>query len=146
MLEPRRGSWVSLARLVGFWLMSIHGLGCDEAQPGTGHAPAGTIDDAEVAFDEVKRPARTVYAGNDGGRCEVFWERGERRSVGATIRCPRELEPGERLRLAGSGCIRESPKPERAVPVRCVKPMLYVRDAERSGGKEYPEFHLKERP
>lgn len=125
--------------------MVLSVAGCEEERPGSGRAPAGTIDDAEVAFEDVARPAHTVYASNEDGQCEVYWQQGDRRSVGAPIRCPRELEPGERLRLAGSGCLRESASPERAVPVRCVKPMLYVRDAERSDGKEYPEFHLKEK-
>lgn len=120
-------------------------VGCDEQQPGTGRPPAGTIDDTDVAFEDVKRPDRTYYAANDGGQCEVYWQHGDLRSVGATIRCPREIDPGEKLRLAGSGCIRESPRPERAVPIRCVKAMFYVRDADRSDGKEYPEFHLKPR-
>ena len=49
----------------------------------------------------------------------MYWERGEERSVLVRARCPRDLHPGERLRLAGRTCLREGGGPEREVPVRC---------------------------
>jgi len=133
------------ALLVGIVVLGSLVAGCKEERPGVGAAPPGTIEDTDVAFEDVARPERTYFAANDDGQCEVYWAEGDRRSVGAAIRCPREIEPGEKLRLAGAGCIRDSPKPERRVPVRCVKAMFYVRDADRSDGKEYPELHLKAR-
>lgn len=121
---------------------SLTVTGCDDQS--AAHRPPPPTDSAEpeVAFDSVDRPTRTYWADNDEGRCAIYWEQPEATSRRMTIVCPREIEPGEKMRLAGQSCLRQSPKPERQTPVRCLKALFWMRQADRSAGKVEPEYHL----
>lgn len=47
--------------------------------------------------------------------------------------CPKDLEPGERIRLTGSVCMREgAATPERNVPVVCPNPLMRAERDRRS--------------
>jgi hypothetical protein len=85
----------------------------------------------------ARRPSRTYYLGNTADGCFVYWVDGKRSSTKKSVRCPRELEPGERMRLAGRTCMREGPSPERNLPVRCDKHILYVERDDRADAGAY---------
>jgi hypothetical protein len=57
-------------------------------------------------------------------QCRNYLVRDGREQAHTAVRCPRELKPGERLRLAGSTCMRESDDPVRRMPVRCPSVLL----------------------
>ena len=85
----------------------------------------------------VRRPLRRYYAINVRGRCSVFWIRPDARSITRVIRCPRELKPGERMRLNGHTCMRETADPARNVPARCPADLLLAeRDDRRHSGED----------
>jgi hypothetical protein len=135
----------ALARVGMVACVVVVANGCNESARDHG-APIATHDPSAPAFDTLVRPDRTYLASNDKNLCSVYWRHGKQRSKPATIRCPRELEPGEKMRLAGQSCLRESPTPGRATPVRCTSQLFYMRDADASGGELYPEFRLAPKP
>ncbi len=71
-----------------------------------------------------QRPKRTYFASNEKGRCSIYWVNGTTRSKRRVIRCPRNMLPGERLRLAGRTCFREKTTTKRSIPVLCPKQLI----------------------
>ncbi len=116
-------------------------VGCE------GDAPSlGPADSAEPAADTAApsdlgppepdggaptpRPAeRRYYLANAGGRCHTYAEQAGRRSPVRIARCPRDLFSGERIRLAGRTCLRESSQPGRNLPVHCPPDILAAEQA-----------------
>lgn len=92
----------------------------------------------------ARRPDETVYIERMDESCTVYWRAEGVASVKKEVLCPRDLESGERMRLTGRTCHRESPRVEREVPVRCAQPLLLVEEALRTG--ERGEFHLAPAP
>lgn len=88
--------------------------------------PASAEPLSPSAISSTRPRTRDYYAANEHETCVVYWQEGDERSVPKSIPCPRELEPGERMRLAGRTCMREAVAEERSVPVRCPKQLLYV--------------------
>jgi len=74
------------------------------------------------------------------GRCTVYWVEGPQQSMFRQEPCPRELEPGERVRLAGRLCIRESDNHAREGPMRCPQPLVETaaHDRQDAGDKRLP--------
>ena len=71
-----------------------------------------------------RRPTKRWYMGRTPERCEVYSVDGEVVSPATPAPCPRYLEVGERIRLAGKTCIREDTRDSaRAVPVVCPDPL-----------------------
>jgi hypothetical protein len=93
--------------------------------------PGEPPEDAGAPFAatpwDASRPARTHYLGNRDGRCLLYWTEGARRSPSSPVLCPREIGPGEQVRLAGSVCLREAASAARSVPIRC--PLALVQAA-----------------
>jgi len=97
--------------------------GCDSAAPPP--PPTPSQDGASPApIATAQRPTRTYYMAHTAGRCTVYWVDGQAHSVSRPEPCPRELEPGERVRLAGRVCMRESDNPAREGPMRCPQPLV----------------------
>ena len=118
--------WRLVATLAGLSLVA-----CDESEPPPRPPIAGSVS----AFGSARRPDKTVYAESGGSRCVVYWTSATEESEREEILCPRELKAGERLRLTGRTCHRESPDPARQGPARCSPYMLYVDRALRAGGE-----------
>ena len=68
------------------------------------------------------------------GRCEVYFADGDQLSPPTRFPCPLDLLQGERLRIAGKTCMRESADPERRVPVVCPDPVTNLEKKERQKG------------
>jgi hypothetical protein len=79
----------------------------------------------------ARRPMRRYYLAYAGEHCQVFWEEAERRSEPQVVACPRELEPGERIRLSDRVCMRESRDSSRDQPVRCPAKLINREKADR---------------
>jgi hypothetical protein len=95
---------------------------------------------APSAWSEPRRPKRTYYLAYKADRCLVYWVDGQQQSVTRTEPCPRELQAGERVRLAGRVCIRESDNHAREGPMRCPQPLVEAEAHDRldAGDKRLP--------
>lgn len=112
-MSPRRRSAV---------LLLVIACGCDSEQvEDAHHVPAPP---SPLGMPSARRPDRVYYYARTGDRCEVFWMEGEDASEPETFPCSRDVLSGERIRLSGMTCIRESPShAERQVPVVCPDPL-----------------------
>ena len=79
----------------------------------------------------VRRAERRYLLAYVGEHCTLFWEQGDLRSEPQPVACPREIEPGERIRLSDRVCMRESGDSHRQEPVRCPAPMVNREKADR---------------
>lgn len=87
--------------------------------------PQGSEPTAEPAWNpEVRRPVWRFVFERTGERCVVRRIDGnERVTDGEEAACPVDMRVGERIRLAGSVCLRESDEAARARPVVCPDPL-----------------------
>jgi hypothetical protein len=79
----------------------------------------------------ARRPTRRYYLSRTGDRCEVYSVDKDEFSEPQKTPCPQELEPGERFRITGRTCIRESTDPLREVPVVCPDPLTNLEKHDR---------------
>ncbi len=80
-----------------------------------------------------RRPTRRYWMARSGDRCEVGFTDGARSSTPIEAPCPSQLASGERIRLAGKACVRESAAdPAREVPVLCPDHVLMLERSERA--------------
>lgn len=82
-------------------------------------ASAATPDPAASA----RRPARRYFLARTTSRCEIYRVDEAGISPATTTPCPADLLVGERIRVAGMTCVRESSDPERVEPVVCPDPL-----------------------
>lgn len=115
--------------LIGFAALSFATAACDESPP----SPRLALPDTETpieAVGSVRRPAETYLMTRTGERCEVTIVVGGEVALRLPTKyaCPKDLELGEWIRLAGMTCIREGGPVERKIPVVCPD---YLTNAER---------------
>ncbi|KYF64890.1 hypothetical protein BE15_31775 [Sorangium cellulosum] len=80
-----------------------------------------------------RRPTRYYHLRRTDDGCELFWIDGDLVSASQAVACPPDLQVGERLRLTGKTCLRESAQtPARAVPVVCPLPLTNMEKADRT--------------
>lgn len=99
------------------------------AAPGPPGAPAGPSFAAGADDDPLpapRRPSRRFVLAHGGDQCVVYWEDGDQRSKPEQVRCPREVLPGESIRLTGRVCLREGGGRSREVPVRCPDRLVFL--------------------
>lgn len=84
---------------------------------------------APAAMPSARRPTRRFFFARTTERCEVYWVDQEEMSKPEPHPCVRELQPGERIRLVGKTCMRESSHAERQVPVLCPYPLTAAEQA-----------------
>ena len=105
------------------WVVLVGGCQCSDAHD-EDSLPRPSQPASSITTADIKRPERNYFVINTSGRCYVYWASASTRSVGKGLSCPRDIESGEQVRLAGKTCIRESSKPERNIPVRCPKQLF----------------------
>ncbi|MBI4953223.1 MAG: hypothetical protein HY908_14415 [Myxococcales bacterium] len=96
--------------------------------------PAERLPDAvepAITVPAPRRPAVSYYLLQVGGRCFLYTEQAEERATRREELCPRDLRDGERIRLVGHTCMREGGGPDREMPVRCPKGMIFTEHADR---------------
>jgi len=114
------------ARAARVFVLLATAAGCAR-EPAPAPAPSSSTAAASsdaAAPDPPRRPAKKWFMARTPARCEVYSVEGEAVSVAEPAPCPRYLEVGERIRIAGKTCIREgSADPARLVPVVCPDPL-----------------------
>jgi hypothetical protein len=74
----------------------------------------------------IRRPSERFVMSRVEERCEILVYREDEavERLPEDWACPKDLEPGERIRLTGAVCVREgAATPERNVPVVCPNPL-----------------------
>ncbi len=113
----------SLALALATALGAIGGCKRESAEPPPEPVASASADLAAGA-DPPRRPTKRWYMARTQERCEVYSVDGEVVSSPTAAPCPRYLEVGERIRIAGKTCIREgSQDSARQVPVVCPDPL-----------------------
>lgn len=84
-----------------------------------GPPPSASASGAAVPAAPPRRPTRHYYFARTESHCEVYSVDGEQATAATEFPCPDALLPGERMRIAGKTCMRETSDPERREPVVC---------------------------
>jgi len=84
-----------------------------------------------AALPSARRLSIRYYLGRTETRCEVYTQTGDQVTVVEETPCPANLTPGERIRIAGRSCTRESPSREE--PVVCPDPLTNYEKDHRAG-------------
>ncbi len=79
----------------------------------------------------ARRPTRRYYLARTADRSEVYSVDGGDFSEPQKTPCPQDIEPGERFRITGRTCIRESTEATREVPVVCPDPLTNLEKHDR---------------
>ena len=98
---------------------------CSEPKPAE-QLPVPASASAEPPFDPIasaRRPPRRYFLGNTGSRCEIYFVDPGSLSPPVVTPCPQDLLPGERIRIAGKTCTRDTEDFERRLPVVCPDPL-----------------------
>jgi hypothetical protein len=66
-----------------------------------------------------------------GARCEVYFVDPDAGSPRIDTTCPLDLRVGEKIRIAGKTCFRDSDDAERKEPVVCPDPLTDIEKRER---------------
>jgi hypothetical protein len=122
----RRCAAVGLAVAVAGLALASGGCGAKKSVE-VGAAASASAAPAVAA----RRPTRRYYLARTADRCEVYSVDGDDFSEPQKTPCPQELEPGERFRITGRTCIRESTDPAREVPVVCPDPLTNLEKRDR---------------
>jgi hypothetical protein len=125
-VATRRWGWAHLALLLA-------ACARDPAPPSPASSASARASVAATP-DPPRRPAKRWFMSRTPARCEVYAVNAEGEAVFAVepAPCPRYLEVGERIRIAGKTCMREgSPDPARLVPVVCPDPLTAAEAADR---------------
>ena len=118
--------------------IALAGCGGDPAPAGAG--ALGTVGASVSASARpfapspaasARRPTRRYYLGRTDDRCEVYAVDDGGASPATWTPCPLDLQPGERIRIAGNTCARDSGDPARRVPVVCPDPLTNLEKRER---------------
>jgi hypothetical protein len=113
-------------------------MSCQDATPVEVRvAPANSATTTPVASAApARRPRLRHILERTEERCEVYSMDGDTVSPAERTPCPQDLDIGERIRVAGKTCFRESQNGTRT-PVVCPGPLLLreLRDAGPDGAK-----------
>jgi hypothetical protein len=107
---------------------------CDDGGERFAPAPVESSNAAAPSASAPKKPPRIYYLVNEAKKCEVFWLEDGQRSIKKSRPCPRDVAEGEKIRLTGKNCIRESLEPARNIPVRCPRELYKAAEADQHGG------------
>ena len=115
------------ARILAAALLSLLPLAllvaCKDDSPTLTAAPGAAIPPEPTAMPSARRPARRYYLTRTPARCEITRVDEAGTSTPVPTPCPGDLQLGERLRIAGKTCTRESADLERVEPVVCPDPL-----------------------
>jgi hypothetical protein len=91
--------------------------------PAPSSAPSSSYTPPPDPAKAARRPTRRFYLGRTDARCEVYAADPDGTTPATSTPCPPDLAPGERIRIAGKVCMRESDDPSRRQPVVCPDPL-----------------------
>ncbi|WP_437578167.1 hypothetical protein [Sorangium sp. So ce887] len=136
--RPSPTSQRRLARLLVRVLPALlPGIAACQGDAGREGAGAPALDGGAALAAEgtpaPRRPTRHYHLRRTDDGCELFWIDGDLVSASQPLVCPPDLQVGERLRLTGKTCMRESAQtPSRAVPVVCPLPLTNMEKEDRA--------------
>ena len=108
--------------VVPFALVGCEGKLRDDAKPVSSLVASSF---APIASSQ-SMPRQEHVLERAGDSCVLFSVLGSERALGDPVDCPGDLEDGERIRLAGRVCLRESGNAHRSLPVRCPSQLVDV--------------------
>lgn len=94
----------------------------DRSAPPPAPSPSASASAPEPE-PSARRPSRRYYLGRTASRCEIYRVDEAGTSPPTPTPCPLELQVGERLRIVGKTCVRESSDPARVLPSVCPDPL-----------------------
>jgi len=130
-------TWLALMLLVaaapgcGRGSSSEQALANASSQSGTNWQDEPLAIGPDGAAISARRPIRRYYVAHAADHCAIYWEENDIRSPAQELPCPREIGPGERIRLTGRVCYRDTGDRERDVPVRCPARLVAREKADR---------------
>jgi hypothetical protein len=119
-------------------LLVVVACGDHPAAPAPATSALAVTASPPASAPRARRPTRRFYLGRTEARCEVYFVDGDVFSVPESTPCPLDLLPGERMRIAGRTCMRESSDQAREIPVVCPDALTNREKIER-GEKPRPE-------
>jgi hypothetical protein len=127
------------AALLGLAL-AIAGCGQGGASPAPSvsapaSAPPSVSASAPAPAVSARRPTRRYFLARTSVRCEIYAADVDETTPAFQTPCPPDLIAGERIRIAGKACFRESPDPLRRKPVVCPDPLTNFETRERPSAK-----------
>jgi hypothetical protein len=125
-MKPR-GRLLGVLLLVAIGVLIALGVNW-EGQPSSvttvaGPPPSASASGSATPVVPPRRPTRRYFFAMTESHCEVYSMDGEQTSASESFPCPGDLLPGERIRIVGKTCTRESSDPERREPVVCPDPL-----------------------
>lgn len=122
-----RGRLLGVLLLVAIGALIAFGVSW-EGQPSSvttvaGPPPSASASGSAPQGAPPRRPTRRYFFARTESRCEVYSVDGEQTTASESFPCLGDLIPGERIRIAGKTCMRESSDPERREPVVCPDPL-----------------------
>jgi hypothetical protein len=133
--RPRTSRAARLVRAAGLvriaLLAPVFSLcACQKAETDPAAGVDRAVEDASPPEAlSARRPTRRYYAAHTRDGCEVYSIDGDRVSSRTPIPCPQDFLVGERIRLAGSTCMREGDREPR--PVVCPDPLTNLEKVDR---------------
>ena len=133
-MKPILGA--ALAALLGALLPSCTAKApaASDAGPADAAASSASSEPPAAATVALRRPTQRYFFAKTQAHCEVYSVAGEQVTTPEVFPCPLDLNVGERIRITGKACLRESADPERVEPVVCPDPLtnLEKRDLARA--------------
>ena len=117
--------WVLAAAIA---LAGCHGR-AESAPTAASAAPAPE----PTSMPSARRPLRRYYLERTAAHCEIYFADPGGASPRTPTPCPLDLEVGEKIRIAGKTCTRESGDPTRVEPVVCPDPLTNREKRELAG-------------
>jgi hypothetical protein len=115
---PRSAAWLAGAALVAALAPACGRT--DEA----GLSPVESGEELPTFVVPAKRPSVRFYIERTSDRCSVYAVDGADKSAPEDAPCPEDMLLGERIRIVGMTCLRESATPDRNLPVVCPTHLL----------------------
>jgi hypothetical protein len=102
----------------------VAALGCSEKRAKPSPPPVTVAGSASAeALPAARRPARRYYLAHTAERCEIYAVDPDGTTPVTPTPCPDYVRVGERIRITGMTCLRESDDPDRVQPVVCPDPL-----------------------
>jgi hypothetical protein len=102
-----------------FAAIAVAALGCSEKRAKPSPPASALVSASAEALPAARRPTRRYFLARTVERCEIYAEDPGGTTPKTPTPCPDYVHVGERLRVTGMTCMRESDDPNRVQPVVC---------------------------
>jgi hypothetical protein len=105
--------------LLALAAIAVAALGCSQKRQKPSPPATVAVSASAEALPAARRPARRYFLARTAERCEIYAVDPGGTTPAATTPCPDCIRVGERIRVTGMTCVRESDDPNRVQPVVC---------------------------